>query len=232
MNRKIISVLAIALVAGAAQSQSPDMQQKVAALKQSIAENQAALRKYQWIQTTKISLNGEVKQTQVSQCQYQGPGKPVCTELSNTPAEKPSGGPLKRKIIEDKIAEMKAYMDSVKTLVAMYVPPNGEKIEAARNTGNVSFSENPSAGTESIVISNYAQKGDNMAVVLGAVGKGMRELAINTWLNDPTQVVTLRVTMAKLPDGTRYSASKVLNATAKGITVAITSTNYSVVAGM
>jgi hypothetical protein len=82
------------------------------------------------------------------------------------------------------------------------------------------------------VISNYAQKGDNMAVVLGAVGKGMRELAINTWLNDPTQVVTLRVTMAKLPDGTRYSASKVLNATAKGITVAITSTNYSVVAGM
>jgi hypothetical protein len=44
MNRKIISVLAIALVAGAAQSQSPDMQQKVAALKQSIAENQAALR--------------------------------------------------------------------------------------------------------------------------------------------------------------------------------------------
>src|SRR5664279_4855059 len=117
MRRKFISAVALLLVAGAVQAQGPDMQQKVAALKQSIAENQAALRKYQWIQTTKISLNGEVKQTQVSQCQYQGPGKPVCTELSSTPAEKPSGGPLKKKMIENKIAEMKAYMDSVKTLV-------------------------------------------------------------------------------------------------------------------
>ena len=42
-----------------AQAASP--QDKAAAIKQSLAENQAQLRQYTWIETTEISLKGEVK---------------------------------------------------------------------------------------------------------------------------------------------------------------------------
>ena len=184
---------------------APDQQQKIAAIKQKIAENQMALRKYQWLQTTKMSVNGEVKNTIVKSCSYSAGPKPVCTVISSTPAEKPSGGPLKKKMIENKIAEMKAYMDSVKTLMEMYVPPSGERIQAAAQTGNVAVAPNPSQGTDKVVISNYAQQGDAMTLLLGAQNHNLRSLTVSTYLSVPTSVVTLRVTFAALPDGTRYA---------------------------
>ena len=211
---------------------APDNQQKIAAIKQKVAENQMALRKYQWIQTTKMSVNGEVKNTIVNSCSYSAGPKPVCTEISSTPAEKPSGGPLKRKMIENKIAEMKAYMDSVKTLVEMYVPPEAERIQAAAQVGNIAFSANPSAGTDKIVISNYLQQGDAVTMLLGSAQHNLRSLTVSTYLSVPTSVVNLRVTFAALPDGTRYAATKTLDATAQGISVTTTSVQFSLAPGM
>jgi len=206
---------------------APDQQQKIAAIKQRIAENQMALRKYQWLETTKMSVNGEVKNTIVSSCAYSAGPKPVCTQISATAAEKPSGGPLKRKMIENKIAEMKAYMDSVKTLLAMYVPPQAERIQAASQVGNIAFSANPSAGTDKVVISNYVQQGDALTMLLGSAKHNLRSVTVSTYLSVPTSVVTLRVTFASLPDGTRYADNKTLEATAQGITVSTTSVQFS-----
>jgi hypothetical protein len=201
------------------------MQSRVAEIKQSMAANMQALRKYQWLQTTKVSVKGEVKQTQVSSCAYSAPGpKPVCTEMSSTPAAKPSGGPVRKKMMEKAIAEMKAYMDSVKTLMEMYIPPQGAKFEAAMQSGNIAFSKNPSANTASVVIKNYAQQGDAETFVFSDPGKDLKSATISTWLNEPAQVVTLRVTYADLPDGTRYAVQKSLDATAKEINVTVTST--------
>jgi len=231
-SKQVLLLALLACVAAGARGQAPDMAARVAALKANIAANQQKLHKYQWIQTTKISVKGEVKQTQVASCNYQaGSPKPVCTEISSTPAEKPSGGPIKRKMIEGKIAEMKATMDSVKTLIAMYVPPQPEKIEAARMAGNIAFAPDPSTGAMKIVLSNYAQKGDAYTLIVGDSSSMLRSATVATWLNDPSRVVTLRVTFAKLADGTRYASSRVLDVTAEQVQVAITSTNYSIAAG-
>ena len=46
------------------------MQEKAAALRQSVAQNQAALRHYTWVEKTELSLKGEVKSTKVDSCQY------------------------------------------------------------------------------------------------------------------------------------------------------------------
>jgi len=210
---------------------APDQQQKIAAIKQKIAENQMALRKYQWIQTTTMAVKGEVKNTIVNSCSYGAGPKPVCTVISSTPAEKPSGGPIRRKMIENKIAEMKAYMDSVKTLMEKYIPPSGERIQAAAQTGNVAVSPNPSNGTDKVVISNYAQQGDAMTLILGSQAHNLRSLTVSTYLSDPSSVVTLRVTFKALGDGTRYADTKTLDATAQGITVTMTSVQFSLVPG-
>ena len=223
-----------ALVAAPLVAQQPaeTPEQKVAAIKQSVAENQMALRKYQWLQSTTIAYNGEVKNTVVNSCAYSAPTpKPVCTEVSSTPAEKPSGGPLKRKMIEKKIAEMKAYMDSVKMLVGEYVPPEGEKIQAAMAQGNVAVAPNPSAGAVSIIISNYFQPGDKVTLILSDPARKIRAVNIATFLGDPSQVVTVSVNFAQLPDGTRYAQKKTLSAAAEGITVTTTSTGFALAVG-
>jgi hypothetical protein len=243
-GRTLSSIAALAALALSAAAQAPvppaapgtsaapdPQQQKIAAVKQKIAENQQALQKYQWLETTKMSVNGEVKNTIVASCSYSAGPKPVCTEVSSTPAEKPSGGPIRKKMMESKIAEMKAYMDSVKTLVAMYVPPTGERIQAAYQIGNVAIAKNPSAGTDKIVISNYAQQGDALTLLVGSEQHNIRSLTVSTYLSVPTSVVTLRVTFAALPDGTRYAQSKTLDATAQGITVTTSSVQYSLVPG-
>jgi hypothetical protein len=205
----------------------------VAAIKQGVAENAQALRKYQWLESTTIAYNGEVKNTTVNSCSYSAPGpKPVCTELSSTPKEKPSGGPFKKRMIEKKIAEMKAYMDSVKMLLAEYLPPQGEKIQAAAAIGNVAVSPNPSAKAVSITINNYFQQGDKWTLTLGSETNKLRAAHISTYLGDPSQVVTVSVTFAKLPDDTRYAQKKILSAAAQGITVTTTSMNFTVVPGM
>ena len=42
-------------------AQAAPPQDRAAAIKQSLADNQAQLRQYTWIETTEISLKGEVK---------------------------------------------------------------------------------------------------------------------------------------------------------------------------
>ena len=74
---------------------SPELQQKLAALKQSAAENKQRLHQYQWVETRQITYKGEAKPQQNFQCSY-GPngqvqkvpiGTASATERPSRPAE-------------------------------------------------------------------------------------------------------------------------------------------------
>jgi hypothetical protein len=56
-------------------------QQKIAALKESLVKNKAALKQYTWVETTQISLKGEVKKTEKKQCQYGPDGTVQKTDI-------------------------------------------------------------------------------------------------------------------------------------------------------
>src|SRR5262245_26457110 len=56
--------------------------ERVTALKQALAANQAALKQYTWTETTEISLKGEVKKRQQKSCRYGADGKVVKTEVA------------------------------------------------------------------------------------------------------------------------------------------------------
>src|SRR5262245_44776556 len=77
---------AVALVSAAAlAAQTPSPADQVAALKQSLAQNQAALRTYTWVETTTISLKGEVKKQEQKQCAYGADGKVQKTPMPGAP---------------------------------------------------------------------------------------------------------------------------------------------------
>ena len=65
-------IAASACVGGpvSAQERAQSSEQRVAALKKSLAESQAALRTYEWIETTTISLKGEEKSRKQMRCYY------------------------------------------------------------------------------------------------------------------------------------------------------------------
>src|SRR5712664_3344675 len=99
-----------------------ELQQKIALVKQSVAENQQRLHHYQWVETTQLTLNGEAKPPKQSMCQY-GPDGTVQKTPMGPPPQPPSGRRLKQRIIEKKTEEMQQYMGQVKNLLGMYVPP-------------------------------------------------------------------------------------------------------------
>ena len=207
-----------------------ELQQKVAAIKQSAAENQLKLHQYQWTETTQLTLKGNPKPSKQSLCQYGPDG-----QIEKTPigAEAPaaSGGRIKQKNVEKKKEEMQDYMAQVKTLLAEYTPPDPQRIEQAFQAGNASLNPNPSTQTVGLVLRNYAQPGDQMTLSFDTAAKKISGLNVNTYLNDPKDTVTLAVKMASLPDGTNYVQQTVLDATAKQLQVTTTNFNYQRLGG-
>src|SRR3954452_17670755 len=118
MRFKILPIALATLCFGTVLAQEPNAaaakQQKLAALKQSMAKNQAELKQYAWTETTQISLKGEVKKQEQKQCQYGPDGKVQKTPLQGanqppSPSEQGGGGrrrgngAMKKAVVEKKV---------------------------------------------------------------------------------------------------------------------------------
>ena len=224
-NRKRTMILcAVMLLATVpALPQNPELQQKLAAVKQSAAENKQRLLQYQWVETTQLTLKGDPKPPTKNSCRY-GPDGKVQKTAIGPPPEQPSGGRMKQKVIEKKKAEMKDYMQDVKAILSMYVPPDPQKMQAAFQAGKVSL--NPVSGAVNLVFADYAQPGDKMTLTFDPTTKKITGLNISTYMGEEKDAVTLKVQMGTLPDGTSYEQQTVLNATAKQLVVTTTNSNY------
>lgn len=227
---KVVFTLSLAGFVPLAISQSggadQGLQQKVAALKQSIAMNQQALHKYMWTESRQMILKGEVKSTQMYQCQYGPDGKVQKTPAG--PPQPPSSTPrgVRGRAVERKKGEMKDYMQQVAALIKYYVPPSGSKIQTSFQSGKASI-QPAGNGVVTLAFKDYALPGDMVALTFNSATKKIIGYSVNTYLDSPDQVVTLKVVFGTLPDGTNYVSQSVLDATAKQIQIRTTSSGYS-----
>ena len=236
MRIKGISIAISALCVVAVLAQQPDAgtakQERIAALKQSLVANQAALKQYAWTETTQISLKGEVKKEEQKECQYGPDGKVQKTPIqgANQPQQQASGGGrrggrLKKEIVEKKVGEMKDYMQQVAALVHEYVPPDPQQIKAAEAAGNIAIT--PAKPVSTITIKDYLKQGDSVVIGFDVLGKKISTYNVNSYLDDPkSDAVKLAVNFAQLPDGTNYAQQSVLDATGKQIQVKVTNSDY------
>jgi hypothetical protein len=212
--------------------QGGGLQEKLAALKASTAENQQKLHQYTWTETAQLTLNGEPKPPKVSTCSY-GPDGTVQKVPVGPPANSAQaaqsggghGGAFRQRIVEKKTAEMKDYMQQVQGVIALYVPPNPQKMQQAIEAKKVSLSRT-AGGLVDIVFKDYALPGDSMTIGFDTAAKKMRTLNVQSYLDSPQDGVTLAAQFASLPDGTNYPQQTTLNAQAKKLTVVTTNSNY------
>ena len=68
------------------QEQGAGGKQHAAELKQAIAANRAKLMKYQWVQTTQVTLKGKTKKDSTEMCRYGPDGKVVKTPVGSSPS--------------------------------------------------------------------------------------------------------------------------------------------------
>jgi hypothetical protein len=208
------------------------LQERVSALKESVAANHAKLEKYQWTETTTIILKGQTRKTEQNTCRYGPDGKVQKTPIgapAAQPQEQQRGGRFKARIVEKKVDEMKDYGARLKSLVGEYVPPNRDKIQDAFQAGNASMT--PSGGTVSLALSNYYKPGDKMIFAFDTAAKKIRNLTVDSYLDDPkTDIVTLSVNFASLPDGANYAANTDLKAASKEMEIKTVNSDYQKIA--
>jgi hypothetical protein len=229
MNAIGISVLAVAIAfAGqiaSAQTPSLSVPERVAALKTNLAVSQANLRQYEWIETTVVSLNGEEKSRKQQRCYYGADGvlQKVVVDAS-PPPEKKFG--LRGRIIANKTAELTTYMQSAVSLVKSYVPPDPARIQAAKDAGKVSIDVLVPGQSARINFRDYQKPGDNLSVGIDVASNRVSGLTVASYLDNPSDAVTMTANMAQLNDGTTYTTDITLNAAAKNLTVTVQNSGY------
>lgn len=234
-----ICVCLYVLVAGAAcarfaTAQNPELQQKVAEIKEAMAQNKQALAQYTWTEQDTISLKGEQKKQEHFKVRLGPDGKPQKTSLDPPEAAAPQpaaggrrDGRLKEHVVEKKKEEYKDYADQIKALIQQYLPPDKDTIEKARQKGNIALG--PEAGTPGeykLVISNYLKPGDNMTLVMDKAQKNLVSLSIASYLDDPKDAVNVTVNFSSIPGGPNHVSAETINGVSKQLTIAVQNSNY------
>ncbi len=211
-------------------AQNPEMQRRLAALKQSIAFNKQVLAQYTWMEQQIISIKGEQKKEELYNVQMGPDGKPQKTPVdpsSLSDDERKRRG-LRGRIIAKKTDEYEEYGNSIKTLVQQYLPPDKDVLQQCYEKGNVMIGPmSGQPGNYRVVISNYLKPGDNMTIVVDKAQFSFQSLSISTYLSDPGDGVNVNIQFSRLPNGGPFHVStETINGVSKQLTVEVTNTNY------
>jgi hypothetical protein len=225
-------ILSCAAFGIAQQPNAQMLEQKLGAVKQAAANNQAALKQYQWTESMQVSIGPIQRPPQQFTCKY-GPDGTVQKTPVGDSQQQPSGlagSKLLEAKVQQAMEQTKEYMEQVQALIKQYVPPDPEKMQKAYAAGNAKVdTSNP--GTAQMTFKNYVQDGDSLAFTFNEGTKKMSDLNINTYLNAPADAVTVAVQFATLPDGTSYPSQTTVHAAAKNLTITTTNSNYQKISG-
>jgi hypothetical protein len=216
-----VNATAHAQAAGDAQT----AEQRVAAIKQNLAQSRQNLKQYQWTETTVVKYKGDEKANMTHSCAYGADGKIVRTRVA-APAEAEKKRGLVAKIVEHKKEELTDYMESALAMIRTYIPLDPAKIQACRDAGKMSTTVIEPGKRAKINFKDYEKPGDDVGVEIDITTNQLLGFSIASYLADTKDAINLNVAMAALPDGTTYPATIKAEAPAKDVAVAITNSAY------
>ncbi len=221
------AVLLLLWVVQRAMAQDPELQQKLAAVKESAAKNKQELAQYAWTEQQTISLKGEVKKRTTYEVRLGPDGQPQKTEVAEMPQS--SGGRegrVKEHIKEKKKEEFEDYGHELAALAHQYAQPDPARLQQAFQQGNLTLGSAGAPGEVRMVIKNYIKPNDNVTLVFNEQTKAIQSVQVASYLKDPKDAVDISVQFAKLPDGTNHVANMMITGVSKKLIVAIQNSDY------
>jgi hypothetical protein len=210
------------LVAPQAMSQDPQLQQRVAEIKQYLSLNKVVLAQYTWQESQTVSVKGEVKKQELFQVRMGPDGQ---AQKTNLDPEESSGGRkhgIKHRIRED----YENYGKEIAALAQSYGQPEPGRVQQLFEQGNVLLGSAGAPNEVKLVINGYQKPGDSVTIVFDKTQKTIQSLHISTYLNDPQDAVTVSQQYAQLPNGPNHVASTVVDGVSKQLTVQMQNSNY------
>ena len=204
---------------------TPAPADRVAAIKASLVKDRAALKEYQWVETTTMSLKGEVKSTKQNTCSYGADGKLVKVLVGDQPEAKNKKG-IRGKVIENKKEEISDYMTKAAAAIKTYIPPDPVKLQAAKDAGNASFSMLEPGKRARIDFKNYNIPGDLLGIEFDLVTNKLLGFQVTTMVEGGKEPVTFQAQYGMLTDGTGYPMKTTLDATEMSVTIVVENGGY------
>jgi hypothetical protein len=224
-----VFVSAVALVLAippAATAQNPQLQERVAEIKQSMASNKQALATYTWQEQQTISIKGDVKKQQLFQVRTGPDGKPQKQEIDPQQASDGSGRRLGHRIKEKKKEEFEDYAQQIAQLGHDYMQQEPGRLQQLYEQGNVTFGSAGAPGEVRVVITNYVKQGDSVTIIYGQPQHAIQSIQISSYLNDPSDAVKISAQFAQLPGGPNHVYDLLVNGVSKQLTVEMQNSNY------
>ena len=220
-----LSVGVLALSSLQAIAQNAALQEKVAQIKQAAAANKAALAHYTWQEQVQVSLKGDVKSTKLYQVVMQN-GQQQKSEISASPQAAPSGGRLKRHVVEKKTDEFTQYGQSIAALAKQYAAPNPQAMDQAKAQGNISLQPDAGNGTVSLLSRATSNRAIPLRLLSTPRKRALVSVNVNSYLTDPKDAVTIAINYAKLPSGVNHVSTMQIDGVSKQMGVNIQNSNY------
>ncbi len=205
-------------------AQQPTVQERVLALKASLAASQAILKQYEWVETTVINLKGEEKSRQLNRCYHGADGVVQKIPVTTPPPPQQKRG-LRGRIVAAKKEELTDYMKDAVALVKHYLPLDQARIQMARDAGKVSLTPLPNQRLR-LTFTDYLKAGDNLALDIDLGNNRPLEAKVTTYLDSPKQPITLDVRFSALDNNATYVATVTLEAKAKNLKVDVQNSGY------
>jgi hypothetical protein len=225
-----LTTAAFCLLIGAPRltAQNPEAQKGLADVKQAAAQNKQALAHYTWQEQDTISIKGEEKKQEMFQVQLGPDGKPQKTPLGPQAPPPPEGKQrgLKHHIVEKKTEEFKDYAQQIVALAHSYAALDPQKLQQSYQSGNLTIGSAGAPGEIKMMIKNYLKPNDSVTVVFSREQKGIQSLQIASYLDSPSDAVTISAQFSKLPDGTNHVSTMTINGVSKHLTVMVQNSNY------
>jgi hypothetical protein len=222
----VAAVLAGTFVASPCEAQGGGgVQERVAALKNSMIASQQDLRTYQWVETTTVLLKGEQKSYKEESCYYGADGSLQKLPIASSAPPKKKFG-LRGAIQESKTEEMTDTMKQATALVKSYLPPNSALLDQAVKTGNVSLDVLQPGQVVRLNFKNYKLPGDVLSITVDIRTNRLLAVAVSTYMGDPSKPVSMASQMGTLMDGATYTARTELEVPSLNIEVDVVNTGY------
>jgi len=217
-----------ALAAFAFAAQNPQLQERVAEIRQASAQNKQLLAQYTWQEQQTISIKGEVKKQTVYQVQMGANGKQQKTQIS--PEQQSSNGGrdrgLRGRVKEKKIGEFEQYAKQVAALAQSYAHLDPQKLQQLYQQGNISLGSGGAPGVVRMVIHNYLKQGDTVTLVFNRSQKALQSINVASYLDNPQDAVTISAQYAQIPGGPNHVDTMTVNGVSKHLTVTTQNSNY------
>jgi hypothetical protein len=221
-------LLAAATLAGFAVipaiSQSLQLQERLADIKQAARANRETLAKYTWQEQQTIIMKNEERGQKLFQVQVGADGKlkKILLRDQLSSSKNRMGGSLRERIFKAEIEEAFNYTQVIAALAQSYMQPETVKLQLADVTlGSVGV-----PGEIQLIITNYIKPDDSVSLIFDRALKTIESLLVSSYLDKRSDAVLITAQFSTVPDGINHVSQMTVDDAREHLTLQVANSNY------